>query len=190
MENYYELLYMKRMGDEWAEKTLLKQVEPIIHGEVSRALSRFSRLEIYRDDFLQEGMIALEQAVDCFREDLQASFPTFLTLVVRRRIYSQIRHFSAKSYVQIHETVSMDNLVSESEGSYDVFGDPDPMSDPQYSFYYNEAKERFERLVENMTDSEREILRVWRDDISYREACTNLGISYKTFDGRMHLNFQ
>ena len=185
MENPYELLYMRRTGDEWAEKELLRQYTPLIRSELHNILIQSRRMEIYKEDFLQEGMIAIDQAADSYREDQNAGWLTFLVLVVRRKYASMVRHLRTKSRVHMHDVLPLDGFVAETGGSYDFLRDPDPMHNPVYRFDYVEAAERYKSAYEGLLPIEKETLRQLEKYGSYREASTAMGITYKSFDGRM-----
>ena len=52
-ENPYELIYMSRMGDEYAQTTLFLQYEGLLNALVNQTLLAYPTVRRYRDDILQ-----------------------------------------------------------------------------------------------------------------------------------------
>ena len=63
-ENPYELIYMSRMGDEYAQTTLFLQYEGLLNALVNQTLLAYPTVRRYRDDILQEARISLFQAIN------------------------------------------------------------------------------------------------------------------------------
>lgn len=185
MENAHELMYMSRMGDEWSQRALFRLFEPMQRAAVNSVIARYRPLEIYRDDLIQEAMVILYRAADLYREDRFCSFKTFLNLLTERKIYSLLRHYSAESFVQMHDTMYLDEYVNESGNIYDVLPGTKDLSDPVYHLRYHAAKEQLAKTLARMKHKEKEVLAAYLSGKSYQEACADLSISYKTYDGRL-----
>ena len=89
-ENPYELIYMSRMGDEYAQTTLFLQYEGLLNALVNQTLLAYPTVRRYRDDILQEARISLFQAINQYQESKSASFKTFVCLVVKRKFWNKI----------------------------------------------------------------------------------------------------
>lgn len=185
MENPYELLYMCRCGDEWSQAALFRQYIPLLKAEISRVLHSYARMEIYRDDLLQEAVLCIPHAEETYRSDQNCSFATFLAVIARRKIFSMLRHYSAATYVQMHNTTALDGMVSESGAPYEVMDDRNPMHNPEYHYQFVAAAERLQELISTMNEREREVLEAWYRHMPYTEASAKLGIPFKAYDGRL-----
>lgn len=183
--NIYELLYMVRTGDDWAMNEIFSRYQELQQKQIRTLVSHYTPLHIYLDDLYQEGRIALIQAIDTYRTDQCAGFSTYVYLLTKRRIWTILRHYGTNSYVHMHDTIGLESLVQESECIYDVLKQPYAMNEPEYSFSYTLAKERLEKVLEELSEDETNLLKLWMKNYHYEEAGKRLGISYKAYDGRL-----
>ena len=84
-ENPYELLYMYRMGDRYAEKRLYTIYKPYAEMVVRTFLKKNEYLRGYEEDLSQECMIAVFTAVKRYRQDKDSSFRIALCQRARRK---------------------------------------------------------------------------------------------------------
>ena len=185
MQNPYELLYLYRQGNEQALQELLNMYVPMIHNIIQQLIAKMKRLELYEEDMVQEGMIALNKAVSGYRDDQSCSFSTFAYLVIHRNLCSFLRKCSKKNYLQAHNAISLGSFLAESGSVYDFIESKDVFSDPEYVFYYNEAFERLQRKLNSLSSKDHEVLLAWMDGKSYKEASNELEITYKAYDNRL-----
>lgn len=183
--NTYELLYLSRAGDEFALSALFDFCYPIIVSEVNTLISKYQPLRIYRDDFIQECRISVCDTVERYREDKDTQFTTFLITVIRRKLINLIRHYSRPSKVQIHDTVSLDAIMTEKGSLYDCIESKYIMENPVYSYRMNDAYERVKKVTEKLLPMEKKVMDCWMNGMNYEEASKELGISYKSYDGHM-----
>ncbi|MBP3891217.1 MAG: sigma-70 family RNA polymerase sigma factor [Solobacterium sp.] len=185
MENPYELLYMHRLGSEEALKQIFSLYQPVVRNIVQQLIKKMKRLEIYEEDMIQEGLIAISQAIDTFRYDRNCSFGSFLYMIVHRKLCSYLRYYSSKRTPQPHNTLSLSQFVSEYGVEYDFIPNANPFNDPEFSLYYNEGRMRIQEKMASLTQKERDTLKMWIENKSYKEASEALNISYKAYDNRL-----
>jgi len=77
------------LGDKQARENLIEHLRPFIKNEAQRICRR--DLEWGRDDELSIAMIALNEAIDAYREDKNSSFKSFARLVIKRRLVDYFR---------------------------------------------------------------------------------------------------
>lgn len=183
--NAYELLYMSRMCDDWAQKALFLQSRQMQKTMIQIIIARFRPYKIYEDDMLQESDLALFYALDSYREDQKCSFKTFLTLLTKRRIWTALRHYSTDSLVQMHDTLTLHAEVAEDEPYYETFEQKDPLNNPEYRLHFFDAAERLHRTIETLSREEKQILDCWICEQPYQEASKAMNVSYKAYDGRL-----
>jgi RNA polymerase sigma factor (sigma-70 family) len=185
-ENPYELLYMARQGDDWSLQALLQMLEPMLRANVGVIICRFKPLEIYRDDLIQEARVGLAGAVNTYREDQGAGFRYFAEYVVRRRLWSCMRHLTAASYAQAHDMYSIECMNrGEAESAYEVIEQHDPMADPEFRLHYTLASEQMSSAIQELSAMDRAVLNSWADSMKYKAAMEKLHLSYKSYDGRL-----
>lgn len=68
----------------------ITQLEPIIYYQLHR-LNLFKRFYSYRDDFLQEGRMAIWKALTSFDDSRGAKLTTYVNVVVRNYLLNYVR---------------------------------------------------------------------------------------------------
>lgn len=181
MENQNELLYMSHLCDSYAYKALFHLYEPAIGAIARNYIVRFAGCRLSREDLMQEGRVALAQAIDMFRTDRGAGFHTFAELVIRRRIVSCIKQVihQQKAY---GSGLNLDDLVHENTRVYDCVPAKRNLDDPEYYCAYRDAGRSLSRVLGTLKPKERKVLSEWMRGSSYREAAERLGVTAKSYD--------
>lgn len=86
--NDYELIYMVRENDDFSYNILLNKYLPIIKKISSEFYKKYSCYGFEFNDFLQEGYLGFQKALDYFDENKEALFYTFLVVCVRRSLHT------------------------------------------------------------------------------------------------------
>lgn len=89
-----------RTGDPAARERILEGLSPFVLQVVSRLCQK--RLEWGRDDELSIGLIALNEAIDRYREERQVPFLAYARLLIKSRLTDYLRR-------QVHWPLSLDN---------------------------------------------------------------------------------
>jgi|GEM_PF-944535 len=187
--NPYELLYYFRLNDSFAFSELLRIYSPLIYYVMSAAVPK--DLEAYNDDLFQEGVIALSDAADTYREDMDCGFTTFAVLLIRRRMVNTLRRYKRRGYYGTVETggswISLDSLVCE--GSRwtlaDVTSGGCALFEPEYYLEYRLAEERLEKVLNSLRKEEKCILED-SERYPYSEVCGKYQLSAEAFGNRVY----
>ena len=126
--NDYELIYMVRENDETSYGTLLEKYLPIIRRIAMDCYKGFSSYGYDFDDFVQEGYLAFQKALSSFDEDKDVLFYTYVSICVRRKIYSFCKKISSSK-----KNISYDSCVACEDSPL-----VDPESDISQYFSYQE----------------------------------------------------
>lgn len=186
MENVNELLYLSRMGGEEAFAALLFTCGPIITCEVKKIMADNPKLYIYNEDFAQEARIQIIQAVMRYREDKDCKFTTYITAIIQRRFHSLVRHYSQTTYVQMHDTLSLDYLNDADEQYlYDLLESNDVLSNPIFNMRLRESIEKINKAIGDLKPIEKKVYDTWQKGKSYKESSEELGITIKAYDGHI-----
>lgn len=181
-ENPYELIYMSRMGDENAQTTLFLQCEGLLNMLVNQTIQRYPCVRHYRDDLLQEARISLFKAIQSYQEGKNASFKTFVGLVVKRRIWNVVRNLMVEFQHKGFDGVSLDD---EEINYYEILEQSNRMAEPEYYMQYQTAANELEKEISLLNEEEKDVLACWMANESYRSASEKLGLSEKQYDGRL-----
>ena len=185
MENPYELLYMSRCGDEWSLQALFNLYAKDISGYINTLTKKYTPLKIYREDLIQEAYISLYSATNSYREDCDCGFKTFMMVVIRHRIWNIMRHYCSTSHMPMHEVLSTEQYIRDTEATYDALRSTDGLCEPEYHLRFKTIREDVDKVIEDLDELDKEVLEAWLNDESYKDASTRLGISYKKYDGRL-----
>ncbi|MDO4191702.1 MAG: sigma-70 family RNA polymerase sigma factor [Erysipelotrichaceae bacterium] len=182
--NPYELLYMSRTGDTYAIRALFNLYKPILIHEVKNAIDACPCLNIYWDDLMQEGMLALYKAADTYREDRGSSFATFLTIVIKNTMITYTRTVKRKQLGRVNHMYSLDSMISENNPAIETLEQKNRLSDPEYVLRMNQARDRLMEQISKLNPREQQVLLSWMNGNSYSSSAQEMGITAKQFDGR------
>jgi RNA polymerase sporulation-specific sigma factor len=132
-------------------------------------------------------MMGFVQAVECYREDKNVSFQSFLKLCVERECRSLLRKHRGLSYSLISASLSLDMTISEDENLYliDTIACTNPDFDPQWQFRYNEAKRSLMQKLSEMTPFEAKVVKYRMEGYSYAEIAQLCDVSPKAVDNAL-----
>lgn len=182
--NDYELIYYVRQNDEESQALLIKRyhrtIWAIIHALVPSPRPSYIDL----DDLYQEGLIGLLEAVNNYKENMDASFGTFARVCVEREIRSLLRKYRSGSYSLLSNAVSLDMSVSEDENVVlmDTVACTKSDFDPVYASYVSWAKDQVPYIRSTLSELEWKVYQLSCLGYSYREISTRLSCSEKDVD--------
>lgn len=85
--NDYELLYLISEGSEEAEEIIYMKYSPLI----KKRVNAFRIQSRYRDDFYQEGLMCLNEAIKSFDDHYNKSFNKFFDMILQRRFIALLK---------------------------------------------------------------------------------------------------
>ncbi len=166
MQDEVQLILKAQAGDAQAMNDVLISFAPLVKS-ISRA---FHIIGADREDLSQIGMIGLMNAVRTYRTDGAAKFKTYATKCVRNIMLDAVR--KQKSAVQ---TVNLD------ESAEDV------SSEPEKLYLDSEAQSILnDTIAAALNDTEKEVLALYLDAMSYAEISKKLGMTKKKVDNTIY----
>ena len=115
--NDYEVLYMVKENDEDARDLMLTKYMPIIRKVSSKYYELFKDNGADFDDFVQEGLIALNKAINSFDEKNDVLFYTYALTCINRHLITFCRNITSKKHMilngSVREDESIINVLSE-----------------------------------------------------------------------------
>lgn len=111
--NDYELVALAKEGNEDAVNILYQKYRPIIVKKSQNMIVRASHHGIEISDIMQEGFIALEEAIINFSENDNASFYTFAMLCINRQIINFLRKTTGGRDKILNDAVVIDDYVEK-----------------------------------------------------------------------------
>ena len=117
--NDYELISMVRENDEFSYYSLFEKYKTIVKNISKEFYDRYSDYGYDYDDFIQEGYVGFQNALNKYDSSKGALFYTFVELCIRRRLLSFTknitlpkRNISNKYFVSLDDLDVRDNSVS------------------------------------------------------------------------------
>lgn len=117
--NDYELISMVRENDEFSYYSLFEKYKPIVKNISKEFYDRYSDYGYDYDDFIQEGYVGFQNALNKYDSSKGALFYTFVELCIRRRLLSftknislSKRNISNKYFISLDDLDVRDNSVS------------------------------------------------------------------------------
>lgn len=183
-ENPYELLYMYRMGDRYAEKRLYTIYKPYAEMVVRTFLKKNEYLRGYEEDLSQECMIAVFTAVKRYRQDKDSSFRTFVNVLVKRRLFQKAKWYRNSLFAEGKIVTEWDDEITESLQRSELT-QKYRMYEPEYYLKYRIAEENLMNSFSYMSKQDRKVLALWDTGKSYVEAAESLGCTSKQYETRL-----
>ena len=129
------------------------------------------------EDLFQEGLIALYDAAMTYEKSGGASFRTYAGVCVRNRMISAVRHQQALKNRSVRASSSIEE-ASEVPSA--------PEADPLNAVIMREELEAFEKYLRDvLSDSERAVLELYLEGLSYEDISVRLGITKKSCGNAM-----
>jgi len=180
----YELIYHIRQNDEESQLMLIQRYHRTIWAIIHALVPAPRPCYIDLDDLYQEGMIGLLEAVNNYKENMDASFGTFARVCVEREIRSLLRKYRSGSYSLLSNAVSLDMSVSEDENVVlmDTVACTKTDYDPVYATYVSWAKDQVPFIRKTLSELEWKVYQMSCLGYSYREISTALSCSEKDVD--------
>ena len=170
--NDYELVALAKEGNEDAVNLLYQKYKPIIVRKSQNTIVMASHHGIEISDIMQEGFIALEEAIMNFSENDNASFYTFAMLCINRQIINYLRKSMGGKDKILNEAAPIDDYLEKNiKDDYDT----------EFSFIYKETEEHvINELKKKLTNFEKEVFEMKMDGYSIEEIANNLNRDIKS----------
>lgn len=172
------LVELSKAGDDDAFAQLLARYVPFIQHKSAR----FREKGLDRDDLAQEGAIGLLNAVRHYDYTKAASFKTFASVCIERKILTAFRMFVGKKHQPLNESVSLD----ADGGSLDTQISSGMIMDPEMHLIHQEGYQSMTCLMEEILSSkEHQVFRLYLSGRSYGEIAKEIGLSEKSVDNAL-----
>ena len=141
-----------------------------------------------REDIIQEGTIGLYKAVRDFKADKLSSFRAFAVLCITRQIITAIKTATRQKHIPLNQCISLTKPIYDEDGErtlLDVVASQ-KTSDPEELVINQEISEDIkERIQENLSDLESQVLRLYLEGKSYQEMARDLNRHTKSIDNAL-----
>lgn len=139
------------------------------------------------DDLIQEGMIGLFKAIRDFNVDKDASFYHFADLCITRQIYHAVEASQRKKHLPLNTYVSLNaQMGQEGEETFlDVLESFEYSNPEQLLIEREDARAIREKLKDDLSRFERQVLQLYLQGLSYRQIAEQLDKEPKAIDNAL-----
>lgn len=181
--NDYEIIYCIRENNEDAKELMYEKYRPFIEITAKKLMNYSKNTGLEASDFIQEGMLALSNAVDSFDEEKDITFYTYARACIEKKMISlMIRNNSIKHKI-LNNSIPFE--INDEDGEHLMFGDilEDKGSNPEELIINNEEEEiLIDKIRDSLTDLESQVFDLKIGGFSYKEIADILEKTPKSVD--------
>ncbi len=170
-----ELVRLAQSGETEAESRLLDKFKITAEKTASVFFSKYQKYctlgLLDKDDLYQEGLLGLLSAIYSYLPDKNASFRTYASVCISNQIKAAIKSANSKKNVPFGSLLSIEDTVIPATESVED------------SFIFNETEEVLNSFLnKELSDLELSVVRLFLQDMSYKEISEKLLIPVKSVD--------
>ena len=179
--NDFELLDYIYSNNEDASEIMLYKYRPLIVSIAQKYVKHNKTLDL--NDLVQEGMLALNDAVMSFNDEKDANFGTFAKICIERRISTFVKGINRNKHKILNESISYD--IEDEDATFDKFL-VDNSHEP-LSLVTNQewAKILIDKINNHLSNNEKEIFNLKLQGYNYNEIALKLNKTPKSIDNAL-----
>lgn len=181
VEDDTELLYMIYEDNEEAKEAFYKRYENRINIISKKYYNYVKTCGLDLNDLIQEGMMGLTEAINSYKDHKDAKFTTFANICIERKILSLVRTCTNTKNKLLNNSISID--TTENSGGQkliELIKDETNLDPEEISIFYEDSKEIFSSLYENLTKQEKDVFILRIKGFTYNEISKILNITKKS----------
>lgn len=171
-KNDNEIIYMIRENEEDYRNLMIQKYMPIIKRLACDYYSVYKEKGAEIDDFIQEGMIALNKAINSFDEQNNIKFYTYAVLCIKRNMITFCRNLSSRKHYFLNNSVRDEEIYLNLEGN-------------EVNWEYLNGAD-FVKLKNSLDVKYSPIFELRFNGFSYKEISTLLDVPISTVDSRIN----
>ena len=172
-----EIITLAQQGCSEALNKIMSKYKQIIQYKAKSYCFRMSDI----DDYCQEGMIALSEAVDSYNPNKQAQFNTFAEICIERKIISYLRKQTNQKNELLTTSLSIYEINPTKKIETQVIS---PIANQPENIF--EVKILFEDvkkcIIRQLSYRETKVINLYLKEYTRREIMEVTGLSYKKID--------
>lgn len=176
--NDYELLNYVAENIEEANDIIVDKYRPLVISICNKMAKYINNCGIDRNDLIQEGMLGLTNAICYFKDQKEATFYTYATTCIKRKVISAIVTANRQKHKILNESISYDDP--------DLTNDKflkDSNYDPLQIITNSDSKDNIEgRIKAKLTPLETQVFELMLSGFKYKEIADILDKDIKSID--------
>ena len=172
--NDYEIMYMIRENDDESRKLMFDKYAPIVNNIAANYSVLVKGIGVDMDDLIQEGYIALNDAIDKYDESSGVLFYTFACLCIKRHLITYCKRANNYKNYYLNYAIKDESLYNLKDDKIDFYN--------LDNIFFEEMFVRFKNLF-NFVDSS--IFELRYNGFSYKEISSLLDIAPNIVDSKV-----
>lgn len=179
--NDNELICYIRESNEEAHQMLFKKYKPLILSFAKRMITSGDKLGLELSDLIQEGNIALSEAIEHYNENKETLFYTYARSCVEKRMLTSLILASRQKHRILNDSISYESeKTNEMQLNRIMF---DNSSNPEQMLLSQEYEEEFkEKAKKLLTAFEEQVFDLKLHFFTYKEIAEILDKDAKAID--------
>ena len=136
--NDYELIYLIRNKDDESLNILFDKYSPVVMSIAHKYYNSYRRGDM--DDYIQEGFVGLNRAIDSYDESKNVLFYTYACICIKTHIQAYCNKMVAKKVSINYETISLD-YYNDGKPLNNIVSDNSVYDQETYMIDYSNMKE-------------------------------------------------
>ncbi len=176
--NDYELVAFAQEGNEDAINIIYEKYKPIVIKKSKNAIMYADHHGIEINDIMQEGFIGLDEAIKSFSQNDTASFYTFASICIDRKIVNYLRKVTQSKNKILNEAITIDEIIER------VVSDSNNV---EFDFISRvEHKDLIRKISKELTVFERKVFNLKIEGYSFEEIAKTLNKDVKSIYNTFH----
>lgn len=181
--NDYELLSYISENNEEANEIMFKKYEPLVKRIAQDMMKYAKNSGIELNDFIQEGMLGLNKAIQHFNEAKDVTFFTYAQTCIKRKMIDLIVSSNRNKNKALNNSIPIEYDDDEKDLYYLA---PDDSYDPEKLLLIEEKeKEIMDNAKSILTDMEYQVFELKLNGFNYKEISEILEIDNKKIDNTL-----
>lgn len=180
--NDYEILNYINENNEEAMEIIYEKYKPLITKIATSMYKKYCKntgLDI--NDLMQEGMLALNKAINSYQENKDVLFYTYAKKCIERKIISTVICANRQKHKVLNESISFEIDLDNNTNLETFLGDS--KNNPEKIIVSNESSKEFlDDIKKSLTDIEAQVLQLKLDGFDYKEIAQIVGKDVKAVD--------
>ena len=179
--NDYELINFINDNNEEANEIIYEKYKPLIISKAKKMFSCCQNSGIELNDLIQEGMLALNYAIETFDDTKETTFYTYALTCIERKLVSEVIKTKRLKHRFLNESISFETQVTEETSLENILGD-NSYNPEKILINYEKNKELINNIRKKLTDFEKQVFDLKINNFNYKEIAEILEKNSKAID--------
>lgn len=176
-----ELIDLIKTDDKYALDFIIKKYKDLVNMKVGK----YFIVGAEKEDIIQEGMIGLFKAIQCFNPTKQNSFKTFANMCIERQLITAIKTSNRQKHMPLNSYLSLNTAAYDDDEDttilevFDSHLTEDPLDTITKKEYYQRVEDAIDK---SLSDFEKQVLNRFIKGESYVTIAEKLDTQVKSVD--------